>query len=214
MNLIDPRTAIVLACCMSALMSLIFFSLRRRYPASIRGLGEWSLAMLTLFAGGVLFAGYGIFPDYVATLAILVMLSGLSIGYMGTQRFFGASPNVSLHVFLMGIVLGSLVWFLLVDPNPYARLRISNTAMTWLFVAHALLIYRQPERTFAKLFTSGVLVLMALTQVLRFVTSFTTPESTHLFDKSLENLIYITSFAFGALLFSTSAVLLVSERVL
>ncbi|MBI5789862.1 MAG: response regulator [Rhodocyclales bacterium] len=214
MNLIDPRTAIVLACCICALMSLLFFSLRRRYPSTIHGLGEWSLAMLMFFAGGILFAGYGIFPDYVATLAILMILSGLTIAYMGTQRFFGVVPNTSLYVFLLGIVLGALTWFLLLDPNPFARLRISNTAMSWLFIAHAYLIHRQPERTFARLFASGVLVMMALTQVLRFVTSFTAPESTYLFDKSLENLIYITSFAFGALLFSTSAVLLVSERVL
>jgi len=45
MSLIDPRTVILLGGVMSGLMSLVLHSLKRSYPASIKGLGEWSAAL-------------------------------------------------------------------------------------------------------------------------------------------------------------------------
>jgi type IV secretory pathway TrbD component len=54
MNLIDPRTVVILSGAMCGLMCLVYYSLRRKYPASIQGLSEWSLAMLLFCIGDAL----------------------------------------------------------------------------------------------------------------------------------------------------------------
>ena len=66
MNLIDLRTVLRLAGVMGGLMSLALYSLKRNYPASIKGLGEWSAALLLLFVSGLLFSGRGKLPDYAS----------------------------------------------------------------------------------------------------------------------------------------------------
>jgi hypothetical protein len=40
--LFDPRSVIVLAGIMGLMMALVVFFMRRSYPPSIRGLGEWA----------------------------------------------------------------------------------------------------------------------------------------------------------------------------
>lgn len=72
---IEPRTVIVLTGVMSGLMSLVLYSLQRNYPPSIKGLRQWSGALLVLFIAGVLTAVRGRIPDSLSiTLAKLAFL--------------------------------------------------------------------------------------------------------------------------------------------
>ena len=123
MSLIDPRTVILLAGLMSGLMSLVLYALKRNYPASIMGLGEWSAPLLLVFVAGLLAAGRGKLPDFVSIAAANFLLwSGLYLGYMGTQRFFGVTPRVGPWMtFITGVLL-VLVWFIVVEPNIQVRL--------------------------------------------------------------------------------------------
>ena len=41
---IDPRTIVLLTGIMGGLMSIVLYFLRRNYPPSVKGLGDWSLA--------------------------------------------------------------------------------------------------------------------------------------------------------------------------
>ncbi len=112
MSPVDPRTVILLAGIMSGLMSLVLYSLKRNYPASIKGLSEWSVALLVLFVGGLLFAGRNKLPDYLSiSLANLLLWLGVYLAYVGSQRFFGVRSRVGpWMVFIAGVFLVS-VWF-------------------------------------------------------------------------------------------------------
>ena len=66
MSLIDPTTVILLTGIMSALMSLVLYALKRNYPPSIKGLGEWAAGLLVLFVGSLLFAGRGQLPELLS----------------------------------------------------------------------------------------------------------------------------------------------------
>lgn len=91
---IDPRTVIVLTGVTSGLMSLVLYSLQRNYPPSIKGLREWSGALLVLFIAGALTAVRGRIPDALSiTLANLLLVIGLYLGYAGSQRFLASSPG-------------------------------------------------------------------------------------------------------------------------
>jgi diguanylate cyclase (GGDEF)-like protein len=215
MNLIDPRTVVILSGAMCGLMCLVYYSLRRKYPASIQGLSEWSLAMLLFCIGDALFAARGALPDVLSIpCSILLIHLGLYIALVGTQRLFGVPPRHSPYVLLLALVFAGEVWFLLVQPSFAARLRISNLAMATLFGLHARVILQQPVKSFGNVLTAGVLCLATLIQLLRFASSFALEPDSNLLNTSPQNLAYLIGFALSGLLFSISSILMTSERLL
>jgi hypothetical protein len=114
MNLLDPKTIILLTGVMSGLMSFGLYGLKRSYPPSIQGLGEWSASLLVMFVGGLLVSSKGMLPDLVTiSLSSLLLWLGLYLSYMGTQRFFGVAARPTPWLSLMGAVLLVQVWFTL-----------------------------------------------------------------------------------------------------
>ena len=214
MTAIDPRTVVLLTSVMSCLMSLVLYSLKRNYPASIKGLREWSVALLILFVAGLLFAGRDKLPVYFAiTLSNLLLWSGIYLTYVGTQRFFGVTPRVGPWLALITGVMLVSVWFTLVEPSFLVRLRLSNLLMTCLFGAHVYLIFRQGLTTFAKALTGCVLMITSTIQFLRFLTSFSLPVGADLLDAVPYQQIYITSYTVLIFLLSIGLVLMASDRL-
>ena len=214
MSLIDPPTVILLTGIMSALMSLVLYALKRNYPPSIKGLGEWAVGLLVLFVGSLLFAGRGQLPELLSIpVSNFLVWSGLYLTYVGSQRFFGISPRVGPWLALLTAGLLVFVWFTLVEPIYHVRLVLGTGLRALLFGMHAILIWRQGSITFARGLAIGVLVGTTLIQILRAVTSFFYPLGTDIFNTEPRQLTYITSYALFILLFSISLVLMASERL-
>lgn len=214
MSAIDPRTVILLSGVMSGLMSLVLYSLKRNYPASIKGLGEWSAALLVVFIGTVLADATGKLPTFVTiSLSRLMLTSGLYLIYVGTQRFFGVTPHLRPWLFLIAGLMLVQLWFTFVQPSYRIRLLLSNVMAAYLFGVHAYLVIKQGSPTFARVLTTAVLVAMVAIQFMRLVTSFLWPVGNDIFDTSHVHLIYVSSFIFCVLLLSISTVLLASERL-
>jgi diguanylate cyclase (GGDEF)-like protein len=214
MSLIDPRTVILLGGLMSGLMSLVLYALRRSYPASIRGLGEWSAALLLVFGGTALASGHGRLPDIVSiSLARLLLASGLYLSYVGTQRFFDVRPRMLPWVALIGAVALVQLWFTFVAPSYHVRLALANVLAGFLFAMHAALVLRQGSPTFAKILAASVLALMAAIQLMRLVSSFIWPVGNDIFETAPQHLFYVASLVFCILLFSISTVLMATDRL-
>lgn len=214
MNLIDLRTVLLLAGVMGGLMSLALYSLKRNYPASIKGLGEWSAALLLLFVSGLLFSGRGKLPDYASiTFSNFLLWSGVYLTYVGSQRFFGVRPRLAPWMTLITGVLLVSVWFTFVEPSYRARLVVSNLLMASLFGVHAWLIFKRGSTSFARILTVGVLFGCTVIQLLRLVTSFHLPAGADFLDAAPYQLIYLTSYTFFILLLSISMVLMASDRL-
>lgn len=216
MSDIDPRTVLLLTGIMGGLMSLVLYALKRNYPASIKGLGDWSAALLILFVGGVLVAGRGRLPNFVSvSVSSFLLWSGQYLAYVGSQRFFGAKPRVAPWLALITGVALVQVWFTLVEPSYHMRLVLTTVVTAVLSGVHAWLVFRQGSITFARGLAVGVLMLLLAAQLMRLVTSFSMdfPTNAAFLDTSPFQLIYITSFAFSVLLFSISAVLMATDRL-
>jgi hypothetical protein len=150
MNLIDPRTVILLSGVMSGMMSLVLYALRRNYPASINGLGEWAAALLILFFGGMLVGLRGELPDFIAiSVSSFLLWSGLYLAYVGTQRFLGMTPRMAAWMILIAGVLLVQVWFTLIEPNYHMRLVLTTVLTACLSGAHAYAVLKQGSITFA-----------------------------------------------------------------
>ncbi|MEO8121061.1 MAG: GGDEF domain-containing protein, partial [Rhodoferax sp.] len=124
---IDPRTVILLGSVMSGLMSLVLYSLKRSYPASIKGIGEWAAALLLVFVGTGLATGHGKLHDFFSvSVGRFLIVSGLYLAYVGTQRFFSVTPRVRPWMTLITAVALIQMWFTFVEPSYHVRLVFAN----------------------------------------------------------------------------------------
>jgi diguanylate cyclase (GGDEF)-like protein len=211
---IDPRTVILLAGVQSGLMALVLYALKRNYPASIKGIGEWSAALLLVFFGSVLATGHGTLHELISiSLARFLIASGLYLTYVGTQRFFGVTPRVwPWMTVITGVTLAQM-WFTFVEPSYHVRLALANVLAGCLFAAHALLLFRQGATTFARALALVVTASMSIIQWMRLVSSFFWPMGADVFETAPYHVVYVTSLAFCILLLSISLVLMATERL-
>jgi diguanylate cyclase (GGDEF)-like protein len=212
MELFDLRTVIVLTGLMSGLMALVMVSLRRTYPKNIRGLSQWSWALLLLFGGGTMTALRGIVPDSLGlTLANLLLYSGIYLSFVGTQLFFGVKPRPLRWIVLIVAVMLAQLWFTYFKPSYQERLLLANVLLMAMFATHGLLLSRQGINSFAKSLLFAVMAFMTAIPFLRVVTAMITPVGDGVMANSPFQTIYVTSFAFSVLLFSIGAVLLATD---
>jgi diguanylate cyclase (GGDEF)-like protein len=214
MSLIDPRTAILLIGTMGGLMSLVLYALRRSYPASIKGLGEWSAALLVLFVGGLLAASRGHLPEFFTTAAPNFLLcSGVYLLYFGSQRFYGETPQPRRWMALIVVVVLASMWFTWVEPHYVVRLRLITLLMALLFAVHAVLLMKQGIPTLGRALAALVLTVITSVQIFRVVSTFFLATGNDILDTSPQHTLFIASFSAAILLFSISTVLLASERL-
>ena len=214
MSFIDSRTVFLLTGMMGGLMALILLSIKRSYPSTIKGLGEWSYSLVLLFIAGLLSAARLQLPAAIGIgLTNIIIWSALYLGYFGSQLFFGIKPKPMPWISLvLGVWLVSL-WFTLVDPSYVVRLRMSNLLMLLLFGIHAHLIYKNRLNSSAKVMAFSVLLIISGIQIMRFVTTFTMAPALSNMDTSLPHLIFILGFAFSILLISISMILMATDKL-
>lgn len=214
MSKIDSQTVIVLTGLMGGLMSLVLYSLKRNYPASIQGLGHWSLGLLLLFLAGLLIAGRGTLPDIITiSVSNFLLWSGVYVSYAGSQQFFGVKSRAWPWMALITAALLLSLWYSMVTPSYIIRLACFTSLMAVLFAVHAWLIFRQGAFTFAKALTAAVLLAMTGIQLMRLATFTVAPPQNGITDTSVYQVIYVSSFAFATLLMSIGLVLMATDRL-
>ncbi len=211
---IDPRTIVLLSGIMGGLMAVVLYFLRRNYPPSVKGLGEWAFATMVLFFAGLVAAARGKVPDVISIAGgnFLVWL-GVLYQYIGTQKFFDLHPRIAPRLLpIIGLSLVAL-WYTVVDPSYRPRLMISVVVMAYVFSIHAHLIYTRGGNSFAYRFALGILLVALASQMLRFLTAWIYPMGTGIMDTTPQNLIYIIAYPFVMLLFAIAQVLMATDRV-
>jgi hypothetical protein len=66
---VDPRTVILLAGVMGGMMSVVLLFMRRNYPVTIGGLGEWATASALIFLSTLLLGARDVIPDFFSVVA-------------------------------------------------------------------------------------------------------------------------------------------------
>lgn len=214
MSLMDPRTIVMLTGMLAGMLAIVLLVMRRSYPRNIRGLGEWASAVLLFFITGPLFAIGG--PDTESLrlcVANTVLMSGIYLCYLGTQRFFGVTPKLVQGWSLVAAVVLVLAWFTLVDNSYAVRLAITSALQTYLFSKHAWLVYRHGTHTFSRVMLTCVLASAAGIQVIRYGAKLANPQMVGILDNTPVQVIYVTVYPFIMLLFSICTILLASERL-
>ena len=214
MSLNDLRMVILLTGIMSGFMSLVLYSLKCSYPKSIKGLGEWSAGLLVLFVATILSAGRNWLPDFFSnTFPIFLLLTGIYLNYVGTQRFFGVKPQIIAWMTLITGAFLASVWFTFVEPHYLLRMRFLIILIAVLYGVHAYLVLKQGTVLLAKVLTLIAFSGMSLIILARLIGSFIYPIGDEVLSIDLRQLVFITSFSFSIFLSSTSMVLMASGRL-
>ena len=213
-SFLDPRSVIVLAGLMGVMMALVMFFMRRSYPPSIRGLGDWALAPLVAFASTMLFAGRDYIPDFLTiVVANVVLFQGCILYYSGSQKFLLGHSDVRGWTLLNGVIGLSMFWFSSIKPDFEARLLIVTFAVSLLFFSHALLYLRHRPRVFGQRLMIGLLLAQAIGAALRFVSVVMGMAGSNLMDGNWIQSLYISMYSFSVLLLSISVILMATDRV-
>jgi diguanylate cyclase (GGDEF)-like protein len=195
-------------------MSMVMYSLKRSYPASIQGLREWSMGLLTLVIGCLLAALRGAVPDFFAlALPLLFALIGLCLNYFGTQRFFGIQPRLRAWRLWWALALTSAICFNWIVPYPLMHLRFILLLIACLSGLYGYLVFKQGAHTLAKVLTLIPLVAMVVFPSMRLVATFLVPAGGELLTNEVRELIFITCLLFSVVLSSISMVLMASDRL-
>lgn len=214
MEYLDPRTVVLLAGVMSGFMAIVMFSLKRSYPATIQGWNEWGTALLLVAVASTLAFGFGSLPKFASiTLPRLLFPLGLFLSYIGTQRFFGETPRFAPWLGLIAVVVAAQMWFTFQTPDYPSRLRLAGLLSVTLFVAFINLVRRQGLTSFARILTIGVLCTMCGIVILRMAVALFWDEGSHIFDPTLDHMVYLSGLSVFTLLLAVSLVLLASERL-
>lgn len=214
MSLLNPHTIVLMTGLLAGMLAMVLLIMRRSYPSTIRGFGEWASAVLLFFITGPLYAiGDPATESLRISIANTVLMSGIYLCYIGTQRFFGVTPKLARGWTLVTSVNLVLAWFALVDNSYSLRLAITSALQTYLFCMNAWLVYRHGMHTFPRIMLTCVLASAAILQIIRYGASLTNPQMVSILDTTTIQVAYVTTYPFIMLLFSISTILLASERL-
>ena len=215
MELIDPRTLLLVANLLGLLCALVLWVQAKSFPADIGGLRDWAWAVVLMACACGLVSLRGRIPDAASIiLANGLLLFGELLLVFGLLRFNGGTPQWRPAVdAILGIVV--LLTWLTYGSHSYAgRLFIMSIAHVAFFSVGAWLAWQAKPAGFGRYFQSGTFVLIVLVAAWRLATLSAGVEDTDdIFDRSLIQQVYLGSLALGILGFSIGFILLANERL-
>ena len=215
MQLIDPRTFLLVANLLGMLCALVLWVQARSFPDDIEGLRDWALAVVLIGCASGLASMRGILPDGVAIVAASgMLLLGQLLLITGLQRYSGRVPAWRPTLDGIGAVLILIVWLTYGSHNYQGRIFIMALAHIGFFAAGAVLAWRAAPTGFGSRFLSAFFLLGVAVAVWRIVTlSIAVAETDDIFDRNLIQQVYLGMFSLGVLGLSIGFILLANERL-
>lgn len=211
---IDARTVILLAGIMGGVMSVVLFFMRRNYPQTILGLGEWATASALIFCSTLLLGARGAIPDLFSVVAgNMLLLAGLALFHVGSQRFLGRPPWTRQWAALIVASLPVMVWYTDVEPHYGIRVLLMSLLMILLTAAHAGTIMRHGMRSLATFLCVAALLMQTVAQAVRFFSVFGATPDSSLFILSPAQTYLVSTYAACMLLLGIGVVLMATDKL-
>ena len=215
MNLIDPRTLLLVANLFGMLCALVLWVQAKSFPDDIEGLGDWAKAVVLIGCASGLTSMRGIFSDAIAIVAASSMLLlGQLLLIIGLQRFSGRMPAWRPALDLIGAVLLLIVWLTYGSHSYQGRLFIMSLAHIGFSSVGAYLAWHASPKGFGSRFLCMFFLLGVVVATWRIATlPITVIETDDIFDHNSIQQIYLGMFSLGALGLSIGFILLANERL-
>lgn len=215
MELVDPRTFLLVANLLGLLCALVLWVQAKSFPDDIKGLRDWALAVVLIgFAAG-LASLRGILHDGVSIVAASgLLLLGQWLLIVGLQRYNGQAPVWRPSLDVIGAILVLVAWLTFGSHSYQGRIFIMALAHIGFFSYGAWLAWRAAPRGFGSRFLAAAFLSGAAVAVWRIATlSAGNGGSDDAFDRDLIQQVYLGMFSLGALALSIGFILLANERL-
>lgn len=215
MELVNPRTFLLVANLLGMLCALVLWVQAKSFPDDIEGLRDWAMAVVLIGCASGLASMRGILPDGVAIVAASgMLLLGQLLLIIGLQRYSGRAPVWRPTLDGIGAVLILMVWLTYGTHNYQGRIFIMALAHIGFFSAGAVLAWRAAPMGFGSRFLSVFFLLGVAVAVWRIATlSIAVEETDELFDHNLIQQVYLGMFSLGVLGLSIGFIFLANERL-
>lgn len=215
MELINPRTFLVVANLLGFLCALVLWVQARSFPADIDGLHDWAKAVVLIGSASGLSSLRGIIPDGVAIVfASALLLLGELLLIFGLLRYTGRKAHwrPALDA-IVGVVL-LLTWLTYGSHSYQGRIFIMALAHIGFFSLGGWLAWHAKPAGFGSRFLTSAFALGAAVAAWRIVTlSMSVTEADDSFDRSLIQQVYLGAFSLGILGLSIGFILIANERL-
>ncbi len=212
---LDLRTILLMTTLMCGVMSVAMFSVYRSFRAEVRGLGHWSLGLVFLVGGALLFGLRGTLPDWVSMLgANAALLSGIGLAMIGTELFYGQLPSWRLFHAVWAGGLAGLAWWLLAAPDFTLRVALFSFLALVFYTRQLVLVVRHGERHFASYFFGALMLVQIAVVFTRGVAALVYgAASVDLVQGSLVAAVYVATANFMSLLLNVAFMALATRRL-
>lgn len=215
MDLVDPRTFLIVANLLGMLCALVLWVQARSFPDDIQGLRDWAIAVVLIGCASGLASLRGILHDgFAIVLASGLLLFGELLLIVGLQRYNGRPPVWRPTLDVIGAALLLIVFLTFGTHNYQGRIFIMALAHIGFFTYGAWLAWRAQPAGFGSRFLMAAFLLGVAVAVWRLVTlSMVTVEPDEVFDRNLIQQVYLGVFSLGVLGLSIGFILLANERL-
>ncbi|MBR7793338.1 GGDEF domain-containing protein [Undibacterium sp. FT147W] len=149
-------------------MSVIMFSVHRTFKSEVQGVGHWAWAQLMTLLALPILATQAVLSEYIAIPGFNgAMLWGQGMTLIGTQLFYGQKPTWRLFLFIWGLTIAALMWWLAVTPNFSIRVAIYSLTSFGMYCALVRLVWLHGEKQFSSYFFVALLLLHAALTLIR-----------------------------------------------
>lgn len=215
MELINPRTFLVVANLLGFLCALVLWVQAKSFPADIEGLHDWAKAVILIGCGAGLSSLRDVIPDLVSIVAAsgLVLLGELYL-IVGLQKYSNRKVRWRPALDAIVAVLILTAWLTWGSHNYQGRIFIMSLAHIGFFALGAWYAWRAQPAGFGSRFLSAAFLLGVAVAVWRVMTlSMDVEEANEIFDRSLIQQVYLGAFSLGVLGLSIGFILLANERL-
>jgi diguanylate cyclase (GGDEF)-like protein len=214
-TLLDPATIIIMSSLMAGAMSIVLFAAHRSFPVEIEGLKYWATGLLLLVVAALLYTARNIpsFGDLIVMSANSVLLWGLGLAMIGTQRFYGQRPQWWLFhlVWLVGMV--GIGYSLIIEANFPVRVAIFSCSAAIFYGNQLWSIIRHGERHFSTKFFGALILFQTLVVVTRGVLVIFGGEYTDLMRPGYFQSVYLATSNFMVLLLAVGFMTVATRRL-
>ena len=214
MELVDPRTFLLVANLLGLLCALVLWVQARSFPEDIGGLRDWALAVVMIgFAAG-LGSLRGILHDGISiVVASGLLLLGQWLLVVGLLRYNGRRPRWRPTLDVIGAILLLVAWLTFGSYSYQGRTFIMALAHIGFFSFGAWLSWRAAPRGFGSRFLSVAFLLGTGVAVWRLATLHAGGPGDAALDRELIQQVYLGMFSLGVLALSIGFILLANERL-
>ncbi|MEW6163694.1 MAG: GGDEF domain-containing protein [Pseudomonadota bacterium] len=215
MELVDPRTFLLVANLLGVLCALVLWVQARSFPDDIEGLRDWALSVVLIAFASGLASLRGIVHDGFSIVAASgLLLLGQFLLIVGLMRYNGRTPVWRPTLDVIGALLALIAWLTFGSHSYQGRIFLMALAHIGFFGYGGLLAWRARPRAFGSRFLSAAFLLGAAVAAWRIATLNTAVgETDAVFDRNLIQQVYLGMFSLGVLALSIGFILLANERL-